>query len=109
MCSVDGFDRNRRRLARKVNDGGLDHARPFDKAQVFKGPPAGRGKYAHLGFENEEFLRLRDRTHIVPVMVEALEFGETEVEALFDRVADRFGRDTISAAEFYDEFRDKSG
>jgi hypothetical protein len=108
MGSMDAFDRDHQRRPRKVSMAErITHGLPT-KPNPFKSPIAGPGKYAHLGMSDEDFVRLRDRGHIVSVMVRVLAIGEEEAESVFDRVAERVGRDTISAAEFYDEFRGTS-
>jgi hypothetical protein len=75
------------------------------KPNPFPTPIRGPGKYAHLGLADEDFLMLRDREHIVPVMVQALGLAEEEAVAIFERVAKEMRRSSISVAEFYDAFR----
>jgi hypothetical protein len=71
----------------------------------FPNPLYGPGKHSHLGLNDEEFIKIRDRAHIVPVMTTALALIQQEVEGIYERVAGREGRDLISVAEFHDEFK----
>jgi hypothetical protein len=71
----------------------------------FPNPLFGPGRYAQLGLTDEDFLKLRDRQHVIPIMVLALALSETEARDIFDAVAGRLGRDLISVAEFHDEFK----
>jgi hypothetical protein len=71
----------------------------------FPNPLYGPGRYIHLGLTDEEFMKLRDKAHIVPVMVTALAITENEAYAIFDAVAHREGRDLVSVAEFHEEFK----
>jgi hypothetical protein len=71
----------------------------------FPNPLRGPGRYANLGLTDEEFIRLRDKLHIIPVMVTALALSEEEAGDIFDAVASRERRTLISVAEFHDEFK----
>jgi hypothetical protein len=71
----------------------------------FPNPVRGPGRYANLGLTDEEFLKLRDKAHIVPVMVTALALDPEEAGRIFDAVAEQQGRKLISVAEFHEEFK----
>lgn len=75
------------------------------KPNPFPNPLRGPGRYVALGLSDEDFLLLRDRAHIVPVMVKALALKEEEANQIFDSVAQREGRDKISISEFHQEFK----
>lgn len=75
------------------------------KPNPFPNPLRGPGRYVALGLSDEDFLLLRDRAHIVPVMVKALALKEEEANQIFDTVSNRFGRDKISISEFHQEFK----
>ena len=71
----------------------------------FPNPLRGPGRYYQLGLSDEDFLLLRDKAHIVPVMVKALCLSEEEASTMFDACSAKYGRDKISVSEFYDEFK----
>jgi hypothetical protein len=71
----------------------------------FPNPLRGPGKYVNLGLSDEDFMKLRDRFHILPVMVEALGLSEEEATEIYDQVARDQGRDLISVLEFHEEFK----
>ena len=75
------------------------------KPNPFPNPLRGPGKYINLGLSDEDFLLLRDKAHIVPVMVKALALSEEEATNMFEAVAQRNGRNKISVSEFYDYFK----
>jgi hypothetical protein len=109
MGTMGIIDRDYRRIQRK---GGMiesmTHGIPT-KTNPFQNPITGPARYAELGLSDEDFLLLRDRAHVVPIMVKALGLEEDKAGTVFDRVARRLGRETISLSEFYDDFRDGSG
>jgi hypothetical protein len=78
------------------------------KPNPFPNPLRGPGRYANLGLTDEEFMRLRDREHIIPIMVTALALSEEEAAAIFDEVAKRERRQLISVSEFHDEYKKMS-
>jgi hypothetical protein len=82
----------------------LSHGIPT-KPNPFPNPLSGPGKYSALGLTDEDFLVLRDRAHVIPVMVKALALSEDEAAAIFDDCARNLGRETISIAEFHAEFK----
>jgi hypothetical protein len=65
----------------------------------------GPGKYSSLGLTDEDFLKLRPRAQVIPVMVTALALPEQEAGKIFDAVARNEGRNEISVAEFHNEFK----
>jgi hypothetical protein len=71
----------------------------------FPNPLKGPGRYANLGLTDEEFIKIRDKAHVVPIMVTALALSEEEAGNIFDAVATRERRSLISVAEFHDEFK----
>jgi hypothetical protein len=71
----------------------------------FPNPLRGPGRYANLGLTDEEFMKLRDKAHIVPVVVTALALEQEEAEKIFDVVAKEQRRSLISVAEFHEEFK----
>ena len=73
------------------------------KPNPFPNPLRGPGRYVDFGLSDEDFLLLRDRAHIVPVMVRALALTEQEANDIFDRVSMRHRREKISVAEFHAE------
>jgi hypothetical protein len=72
----------------------------------FPNPLCGPGKYSKLGLSDEDFMKLRDKAHIVPIMVIALALTEEEAGEIFDTLAARFNRSVISVSEFHEEFKD---
>ena len=78
------------------------------KPNPFPNPLRGPGRYVDLGLSDEDFLLLRDRKHIVPVMMNALALTEDEANAIFDQVSVREKRDKISVSEFHQEFKRSS-
>jgi hypothetical protein len=109
MGGMDAFDRDHLKRPKKVCMAErIVHGMPT-KPNPFKNPLAGPGKFADLGLSDEEFLRLRDKDHVVPVMAKALDLGEEEAGVIFDRVAARVGRESLSVSEFYGEVRGTSG
>ena len=75
------------------------------KPNPFPNPLRGPGRYVDLGLSDEDFLLLRDRKHIVPVMMRALALTEDEANKIFDTVSVREKRDKISVSEFHQEFK----
>jgi hypothetical protein len=71
----------------------------------FPNPLYGPGRYVHLGLTDEEFMKLRDKAHIIPVMTTALALTEPQAVEIFDTVARRHGRDLVSVSEFHEEFK----
>lgn len=91
----------------------LDREVPTDKAfgiqtkpNPFPNPLRGPGRYVDLGLSDEDFLKLRDRKHIIPVMMNALALSENEANAIFDEVSVREKRDKISVSEFHQAFKE---
>jgi hypothetical protein len=105
MGTMEAFDRDYEATPKGYNPADeLRHGLPT-KPNPFPTPLRGPGKYAHLRLADEEFLLLRDKDHIVPVMVQALGLTEEEATRIFDRVAEDMQRPNISVAEFYHAFR----
>jgi hypothetical protein len=102
MDSVDVDYRSRPRQFSRADDMRHGIRTP---PNPFPNPLHGPGKYSQLGLTDEEFMKLRDRRHVVPVMVTALALGEAEAGEIFDTVARREGRPVISVAEFHEEFK----
>jgi hypothetical protein len=102
MDSIDADYRGKPKQYNRWDD--MRHGIPTPP-NPFPNPLYGPGKYAQLGLTNEEFIKVRDKDHIVPVMMTALALGEKEAAQIFEVVAQREGRDLISVAEFHDEFK----
>jgi hypothetical protein len=102
---MDSLDADYRARPRQFNQADeIAHGIPTPP-NPFPNPLYGPGKYSHLGLNDEEFIKLRDRAHIIPVMATALALGQKEAEEIYERVAGREGRNLISVAEFHDEFK----
>jgi hypothetical protein len=71
----------------------------------FPNPLCGPGKYSKLGLSDEDFMKLRDKAHIVPIMVIALALSKEEAGEIFDTLAARYNRNVISVSEFHEEFK----
>jgi hypothetical protein len=71
----------------------------------FPNPLRGPGKYSRLGLSDEDFMKLRDRAHLVPIMVVALALTEDEAGEIFDHLAARYRRNVVSVSEFHEEFK----
>lgn len=108
MGAMDSFDRDWDLAKTRTRDfhpeDDIVHGVPT-KPNPFPNPLRGPGKYINLGLSDEDFLLLRDKQHIVPVMVQALALSQQEADDMFDAVASMNGRDKISISEFYDYFR----
>jgi hypothetical protein len=78
------------------------------KPNPFPNPLRGPGRYVDLGLSDEDFLKLRDRKHIVPVMMTALALNEDEANSIFDQVSVREKRDMISVSEFHQAFKESN-
>ena len=105
MGIMDSFDNDWQSKPRDYNPE-LDvvHGIPT-RPNPFPNPLRGPGKYINLGLSDEDFLKLRDKQHIVPVMVTALALSEQEASDIFDAVARREHRNLISVSEFHQEFK----
>ena len=75
------------------------------KPNPFPNPLKGAGRYSNLGLSDEDFLKLRDKEHIINIMEKALALSEEESNKIFDSVAQRCGRNEISCAEFHQEYK----
>ncbi|OHT05734.1 hypothetical protein TRFO_26475 [Tritrichomonas foetus] len=105
MGAMDSHDPDYRPMPRDYRpEDDMVHGVPT-KPNPFPNPLRGPGKYINLGLSDEDFLLLRDRAHIIPVMVQALCLSEEEANNMFDNVAQRCGRQKISVSEFYDYYR----
>ena len=108
MGAMDSFDRDWDLAKTKTRDyhpeDDMVHGVPT-KPNPFPNPLRGPGKYINLGLSDEDFLLLRDRAHVVPVMVNALCLSQDEADKMFDAVSSRLNRDKISISEFYDYYR----
>lgn len=108
MGAMDSFDRDWDISKTKTRDyhpeDDIVHGVPT-KPNPFPNPLRGPGKYINLGLSDEDFLLLRDKKHVVPVMVQALALTEDEATAMFDSVASMNRRDKISISEFYEYYR----
>jgi hypothetical protein len=102
MDALDADFRQRPRQFSRADD--ARHGVPTPP-NPFPNPLYGPGRYSQLGLTDEEFARLRDRAHVVPVMVTALALSEADAGAIFDAVAAREGRQLISVAEFHEQFK----
>lgn len=107
MGCMDSFDNDYSAKAHEYNPAiEITHGIPT-KPNPFPNPLAGAGRYINLGLRDEDFLKLRDKQHVVPVMVAALALTEEEADAIFDAVAQREHRNMISVSEFHEEFRNQ--
>lgn len=105
MGCMDAFDTDFQPLTRDFNPADdLVHGVPT-KPNPFPNPLRGPGRYANLGLSDEDFLKLRDRPHIVPIMITALALTEDEANNIFDQVSRKYHRDKISVSEFHEAFK----
>lgn len=105
MGTMDSYDPDYHPMPRDYHpEDDMVHGVPT-KPNPFPNPLRGPGKYINLGLSDEDFLLLRDRAHVVPVMVQALCLSQEEADKMFDTVSSRLNRDKISISEFYDYYR----
>lgn len=108
MGAMDSFDRDWDLAKTRTRDyhpeDDIVHGVPT-KPNPFPNPLHGPGKYINLGLSDEDFLLLRDKNHVVPIMVQALALTQDEASGIFDLLSSRFGREKISISEFYDYYR----
>ncbi|KAK8893890.1 hypothetical protein M9Y10_022319 [Tritrichomonas musculus] len=108
MGAMDSFDRDWDLAKTRTRDyhpeDDMVHGVPT-KPNPFPNPLHGPGKYINLGLSDEDFLLLRDKKHVVPVMVQALALTDDEASGMFDAISSRLGREKISISEFYDYYR----
>ena len=108
MGCIEAFDVDYQPVDRDIRlEDEMVHGVPT-RPNPFPNPLKGQGKYTSLGLSDESFLLLRDKAHVVPVMVKALALTEEEASQIFDRCAEKFGRDKISVSEFHEEFKQMS-
>jgi hypothetical protein len=74
----------------------------------FPNPLKGPGVYSDLGLSDEDLMKLRDRVHVIPVMVNALGLSEEVAGEIFDDVAHDQNRELISVIEFLQAYRRRS-
>jgi len=70
----------------------------------FKGP----GRYASIGLSENDFIELREKSKLVPVMVRAFGISEDEATSVFNSAAAKLKRDRISVAEYHQEYHQKN-
>lgn len=105
MGCMDSIDPDYHPTMRDYNPADdISHGVPT-KPNPFPNPLRGPGKYANLGLSDEDFLKLRDKKHIVPIMVQALALTEQEASDIFDSVANREHRNLVSVSEFHQAFK----
>jgi hypothetical protein len=105
MGTMTSFDRDYLTVPREYHREELLTHGISTKPNAFPNPLHGPGRYVALGLSDEDFAMLRDKEHIVPVMVSALDLSDEEAGAIFDRCAERLGRDKISVSEFHEAFK----
>ncbi|KAH0795250.1 hypothetical protein GPJ56_000699 [Histomonas meleagridis] len=105
MGAMDSFGENYDTKVRDYNP--ADHITHgvSTKPNPFPNPLSGNGRYENLGLTNEDFMKLRDKAHVVPVMVAALGLRTDEANEIFDNVANQLGRKLISVLEFHEAYR----
>ncbi|OHT15351.1 hypothetical protein TRFO_42561 [Tritrichomonas foetus] len=105
MGAMNAFDRDYEVMPRDYHhEDEVVHGLPT-KPNPFPNPLRGPGKYINLGLSDEDFLALRDKEHVIPVMVQALALTEEEATNMYLVVSSRLRRPKISISEFYDYFR----
>lgn len=108
MGCMDAFDADYHTKEREIHAQDLMvHGVPT-RPNPFPNPLKGPGRYSDLGLTDESFLLRRDKKHIVPVMVKALALTEEEAGQIFDTCSSKYGRNTISIAEFHQEFKENN-
>jgi len=75
------------------------------KPNPFPNPLRGNGKYSSLGLSEEDFLLLRSKGQILPIMTRALGISDEKAIEIFDTVSQRVNRQKISVSEFHQQYK----